>query len=98
LECDHLFEFLAHLGTVIEAGREAELVAVSPAFDENEVSDLESETQAHGCRATVSASSNPVAIVNAVRTGDLPTTPFLKVIRFEAIERIETPSMFEDSS
>jgi hypothetical protein len=44
------------------------------------------------------ASSNPVAIVNAVRTGDIPTTPFLKVIRFEAIERIETPSMFEDSS
>jgi hypothetical protein len=100
LKCDHLLEFLSHPYTVIEADRDAEVVKVSPAFDENEVSDLESgsyivRTAAVPLRQIAhmpaQATSNPATITNTVRIGDTLATPLLKATRFEAIERIETP-------
>jgi hypothetical protein len=99
LECDHLLKFLAYLHTVIEANGHSELVAVSPVLDEKKVGDLERKTYIKRT-ATVplcqiahmpaQASTNPAAIINAVRAGNTPTTPRRKAIRFEDIERIET--------
>jgi hypothetical protein len=103
LERDYLFVFLVYRRAMIQTDQHAEIVAVSPTSGANEVSDLEREalwqTGRGGDNAALcqiahnpaQTASNPLAIVSAVRCGAIPALLIREAIRFEAIERIETP-------